>query len=524
MTKKSIRPYFITAWLLAATMFCLQSCDDQAAQLKKQNVQFTFSTEAASANGRAKDTDLPENARLRVSIETSAGTPVFTNHEIDIIKAGDSYMADPVDLMPGAYVLTDFMIVSNNELLYATPKAGSRLSAFVTHALPYAFAVTENSVATVTMQVIDGREYTPEEFGYASFKANIVNILSVSVFKNQGGQTLMTTATAELRQGKKLIKTFSLAASINTIAFAGAPNDNYTLTVYTKDAAKVMNFNFKELKEGLGRNPLKITLEPALILTMQSYTQEGEEWGDDFELELDGTGGTVHINWGDGGKNTGTLPYIGSNEYTYGTYTAIVTGDIHRITDLWGFAYETYITAIDGLTNLTALKTYNPSWGAVPIHVDLSNCKNLETIFIEKYGAPYDPIDLRTDFKLPSEHYINNFVFYAPGLEEFREKITADELDVMVTNIYNNTVRRAIYGGRFIVTPVSDPSPRTQEMLNALQNHYGWRVDLNTDEIYDFDAEAGRENMSLEARRENWLRDRAPGKRKSPSARMVFVN
>ena len=513
----------ITAvWLFAALMFSLQSCDDQIAPLQKQKVHFTFNTEATSTSGRVSDTDLPENTRLRLSIETVDGTPVFSDHEIDVMKAGDSYVADPVELTPGGYVLTKFEITSDSELLYAAPKAGSPLSAFVTHAVPYNFEVTENSVANINMQVIDSREHEPEEFGYASFGANVVNILSVSVFKADDGQTSLTSATAELRQGKKLIKTFSLDASTNRIGFAGEPDDEYTLMVYTNDAAKAMRFNFKELKEGLGTNPLKITLEPALILTMRSHTPEGNEWEDYHELELDGTEGTVHVNWGDGNEDTGPLPYIGSNEYTEGTYTAIITGDLHQITDFWGFAYETYITAIDGLTNLTALKTYNPSWGAVPIHVDLSKCENLETIFVEKYGAPYDPIDLRTDFKLPSQHYINNYVFYAPGLEEFREKITAEELEVMVANIYNNTITRNIYDGRFIVTPVSDPSPQTQEMLNTLQNSYGWKIGLNSDEIYDYASEAGRSNTTLDARRENWLKARSPGKRISSNAKVVF--
>lgn len=521
--KKSLNLHAIAVWLFAAQLFWLQSCSDQGVQPQKQKVQFTFSNEATSDNGRAMDTNLPENTRLRVSIETSAGTPVFSNHEINVMRAGGSYMTDPVELMPGIYVITDFMIVNENELLYATPKAGSPLSTHVTQAVPYTFTVSESSVANVNMQVIDSRVNAPEEFGYASFTANVVNLLSVSVFKEQGEGTSLTTATAELRQGKTLIKTFSLNASTNTISFAGDPDDEYTLMVYAADAAKVMNFNFKELKEGLGTNPLKITLEPALVLTVLSHTEEGQEWEDYYELALEGAGGTVHINWGDGREDTGTLPYVGSNEYTDGTYTAIVTGDLNQITDLWGFAYETYMTAIDGLTNLTALKTYNPSWGAVPIHVDLSNCENLETIFVEKYGAPYNPIDLRTDFNLPAQHYINKFVFYAPGLEEFRGKVTAEELEVMVTNIYNNTISRNINGGKFIVTPVDDPSPQTQEMLDLLQNYYGWTIGLNSDNIYD-DSEAGRVNTSLEARRENWLRDRAPGKRISPNAKMVVVN
>ena len=475
-----------------------------------QKVHFTFSANDPSDDGRAKDTELPEGSRLKVSIQTSDGTPVFTDHELEVMKAGDSYMTDPVELMPGDYSLTDFMIVNNGELLYATPKAGSPLAAFVANPVPYDFTVAGNGVANVSMQVIDGREYAPEEFGYVSFTANVVNLLSVSAFRTQDGQTTLTEATAELRQGKMLVKTFSLEASVNTIGFEGEPDAEYTLTVYTAEEARVTKFNFKALKEELGTQPLKLTLAPALILTQESHFTEGEGWEDPFELTLAGEGGALNVNWGDGSVETGTLPYHGSHQYTDGDYTAIIMGDIHQITDLWGFAYETHMTAIRGLTNLTGLRTYNPSWGLVPIHVDLSGCENLETIFIEKLGGPYEPIDLRTDFKLPGQHFINDFVFYAPGLLETREEITAEELAVMVDNIYNNATTRNIRDGRLIVTPVSDPSPETQHLLDILQNDYGWRIGLNSEDIYgDFDSEGRRATASREERRAKWLRARA---------------
>ena len=229
---------------------------------------------------------------------------------------------------------------------------------------------------------------------------------------------------------------------------------------------------------------------------------------------LSGEEGGLNVNWGDGSTEIGTLPYHGSHQYTEGIYTAIITGDIDRITDLWGFAYSTNMTAIKGLTNLTSLKRYNPSWGLVPVKVDLSNCQNLESIFIERLGGPYVPVDLLKDFILPAQHFIDDYVFYAPGLLETREKITAEELALMVNNIYNNATTRNITGGRFIVTPVSDPSPETQNLLDILQNDYGWRIGLNSEDIYDdFDSEGGRVMASLEDRREKWLRARAADKK-----------
>lgn len=487
-------------------------------------MQFTLSP-GATSNGRVKDIELPENARLRISVENRSGATIFSDHEIQVLREGNGYITDPLDLIPGTYAITDFMIVKDGEVLNAAPKNESPFSSFVLHSLPYNFSVTENSVANVIMQVIDARNEKPEAFGYTSFKVNALNKLSFIVSKAKGGQTSLREATAELRRGKQLIKSFSVTPGMNTIAFEGNPDAVYTLSVYAGEEAKVNTFNFKDLKKELGAKPLKVRLEPALLLTMESSIDEGNEYEEYFELVLEGTG-AVNVKWGDGFEDPGTLPLTLSHEYTSGTYTAVITGDLDQITNLWGFSYGTVMMAITGLTNLTALKTYNPSWGAVPIKVDLSNCTNLETIYIQKYGAPYEAIDLRTDFKLPEEHFIKEFIFDAPSFDINRENenISAEELEVFVDNIYNNATQRSIYDGRFFVYPVDTPLPETQQKLDILQNEYNWDVELYG-EIYQDDSEVGRTKQDLKASRENWLRQKFPrSKHLLRSAKMPLTN
>jgi hypothetical protein len=517
------KKHFIAVWLLSTLVLSMQSCDDPGVQLEKNKVQFTLSP-GTTSDGRLKGADLPENAHLMISIESTSGTPVFSNHEIQVSKSGEGYVTDPLDLMPGTYAITDFMIAKDSEVLYAAPKSESRLGQLVMHSLPYNFSVSENGVANVNMQAIDVRNEKPEAFGYASFKGSRANTLSLMVFKTKGGQTSSRAATAELRQEKRLINRFSLHAGINNIAFEGDPDAVYTLSVFAGEAAKVTTFNFREMKKQLGAKPLKITLEPALLLTIESYVDEGNEYEEYFDFVLDGAAGAVNVNWGDGHENSETLPLNISHEYTTGSYTAIITGDLDEITNLYGFSYGTIIYGITGLTNLTALKTYDPSWGAVPIKVNLSNCRNLETIYVEKYGAPYEPIDLRTDFQLPPEHFIKEFVFYAPSLDPTRENITAEELEVIVDNIYNNTTQRKIYGGRFFISPVDAPSPQTQQKLDILQNDYDWTIGINGDP-YQVESPGGRTKQDLEAHKQNWLRRKFPNSEHfSRSTKMALGN
>jgi hypothetical protein len=494
---------FTTLSLFAVGLF-LQSCNEQGIQSEKQKVQFSVSPASTYSPG-VSDIDLPENARARISVSSGNGASILSDHDVAVFKSGDVYVTDPVELTPGSYMVTDFMIVKDSVDLFVAPKKGAEFTTSEADALPYRFSISENDGATVNMLVMNVRNQDLERFGYASSKAKATS-LSIAVYENIEGNLSLTSATAELRQNNTLLKVFSLAAAANTITLGGDPKAPYTITVYTAASAKTQTFNIKQLKKDLGQNQLQILLEPALLLSIESYDDEGDY---PFEFVMGGSG-AVNINWGDGEQSATTLPLQIAHEYPTGNFTAIITGDIDQATDFYGFSYATVIMRITGLTNLISLKTYNPSWGAVPIKVDLSNCKQLETIYIAKYGAPYEPVDLRTDFKLPLEHNINSFILDIPSFDSNREFVSAEELEVMVNNIYNNVLNRNISNGQFFVYPVVAPAPETQQKLDVLTNDYNWQVGFNNEIYNTFSSEAGRSSSASDSylSREKWLRDR----------------
>jgi hypothetical protein len=498
---------YVALALLAFGLF-FQSCNEQGIQLDKQKVQFSLSP-ASAYSPAVNEIDLPENARAWISVSSSNGASILSDHEIAVFKSGDIYVTDPIELTPGSYMVTDFMIVKDSVDLYVAPKKGAEFATSEADALPYRFSIPENDATTVSMQVMNVRNQDLQKFGYASSRAKAkANSISIAAYEDIQGNLTLTSATAELRQNKTLLKVFSLAAAANTITLGGNPNLPYTLTVYTATSAKTQTFNIKQLKKDLGKNPLEIVLEPALVLAIEAYDDEGDY---PFEFVMGGSG-AVNINWGDGEQSATTLPLQIAHEYLTGSFTAIVTGDIDQVTDFYGFSYSTIMLGITGLTNLTSLKVYNPSWGAVPIKVDLSNCKQLETIYIAKYGAPYEPCDLRTDFKLPPEHNINSFILDIPSFDSNREFVSAEELEVMVNNIYNNVLNRQISNGQFFVYPVVAPAPETQLKIDVLTNEYNWQVGFNNEIYGAFSSEAASSriasDLNANASREQWLRGR----------------
>lgn len=122
----------------------------------------------------------------------------------------------------------------------------------------------------------------------------------------------------------------------------------------------------------------------------------------------------------------------------------------------------------------------------------------METIHID--GSIGDPIDLVADFQLPEEHFIKEFYLSINNII-----ISAEELEVYVDNIYNNTRRRSIEDGIFYIYAAEAPSPETQQKLNILQSDYHWDVILD-ESIWDIEgggSEARRTKQDPRARQEN---------------------
>src|SRR5688572_15695685 len=122
------RHLLITVWLLAVGLL-IQSCNEESVQLEKQKVQFTLGSDAS-----ASKIELSNNAKARISVASSSGTSILSDHEISVFKSGGEYITEPVELPRGAYAITDFIIVEDSVELYVAPKQGAELSTSATHA------------------------------------------------------------------------------------------------------------------------------------------------------------------------------------------------------------------------------------------------------------------------------------------------------------------------------------------------------------------------------------------------------
>ena len=446
----------------------LQSCtQDEAHQQKAEPVQFTFSLAATESNGgRIGADELPEDAELVLTLTDNSGIPVLTDHRIAIMSLGGSYITAPLEFDPGRYTISDFLIASGKEILYAVPKKNSSLAPAVVRPLPFSFSVQESKITNVAMEVISAKGYLPEDFGYVSFGIDIVKPLSIAVFTSKGGDMQFATAKASLYEGDKLINSYDLQAKVNLISFKGDENATYKLIVRKPGYSPFIKwFKYADLIKELSKLPLKIFLTPAFTIKTANV--------DAFEMLLEGSG-SISIDWGDGTVESGTLgtnTFFG-HEYTGSdVYYITVTGDIDNITEFYSYYGNGRATEVnfDHLTGMTSLR-FGLTTG--PAVLDLTHNVNLTFINIANLPELEQLI-------LPPTHNISFILVDGPNL------LNTADIDYIVNSIHTNALANNTHDGVFGLSEnwageneplIGPPSPAALAQLVQLRDVYGWEI------------------------------------------------
>jgi hypothetical protein len=444
------------------TMF-LQCSEEPAVESGNEKVQFTVSISSQDVSGGRAKEDLPHGVSLLISINNSSGSPVLTHHPINLLHMGDGYITEPLELKPGKYSITDFLIVREPEILFATPKYGSPLASAVTRSLPSNFSVGKNSVSNIDMQVVSTKEKDPESFGYVSFTVDVVSPLQISVLLEENENVSFTTAQADIYDDENLLHTYSLGAKVNTIGFSEDPEKTYFLSIH-KDGYGFYEryFTYNELLQELDTKPLKVVLRPTVEVEFISIDGANESLG----LSIEGEGRIRIMGYGDF-NGSHDLPVEFTDVFLPdGNYTIQITGDLDRITNFESFGYNSGIRKMTGLQHMTALKRLRPGM-YLRNELDLRHNKNLTGLEIH--------IDNTDNILLPETHAIRGFVIITGP------NITTPELDRMVGSIYRNAIEKTILHGtmEFNTSNSPPPSPETLSKMVELRDFYGWNINLS---------------------------------------------
>jgi len=371
-------PYWLALLFLGATTFL--QCTEHEDGPGMEKVQFTFNVKDVAAGGRVQLAQAPD--ALLLSLERSSGERVLSKKKITLLRAGDAFMTEPIDLPPGQYDITEFLLVAGEaDVLFLTPLKNSRLAKVINHPLPYPITVSKNKIANIEMEVIGIGEGEPEDFGYTSFFVNTINPLRLSVIIPQGNGSTLTGAQAWIVEGNDTVKSYNLGATINFVGFPGDPQVPRKLIV-SKPGYNTFTqaFVYTELIASLDGNPWKINLVKS-VFTLTPYINPGPD-NTPFSITLRGEGSAT-IDWGDGTVEDHPLgDYAINHAYAAGTSATIhITGDLDKITFV-GFT-DSDLTRVN-VAGLRALETMYFASGAPhgPAEIDFTYNAQLRNVVL----------------------------------------------------------------------------------------------------------------------------------------------
>lgn len=244
---------FISLTLLASivTMMC---CNDDTPPVKKGKVSFIVDRDNIlnSLGNVQKLVNDEDVTAVKISIEDVNGKSVLSNVVLPLSPFYADYVAEPLKLKIGSYVLTQFEVVNGASLItYATPSEEDASANLVSDPLSIDFTVTNDSIA-VLPDVVS----TTESIGFQ---------LSVFSFNTVNGAFENTQADVSVTSGGELLTDYTLPLSTSQVDVEKAAS--YTLTITKAGCVPyTRNFTLAEL-EAYAVQSLKVRLYGQATLT-----------------------------------------------------------------------------------------------------------------------------------------------------------------------------------------------------------------------------------------------------------------
>jgi hypothetical protein len=464
----------ILLWLVLIPLSLLvQTCsNDDAERATPGNIQFAFQVDGAAESGRtAEELVIPPGSNALISVKKHNGQIVYTRKPVEILAFGKGYITSPLAMAWGGYYVTDFLIAdADNNIIFATPLAGSPLASLIDHPVPFYFAIQADRVTHTGVQTISTDFHMPQAFGYATFGAEVVtpDILLTAFAANDAGELKPAKAHAYVLHGTDTIFDAVLGAKVNTVHFEGIPTETYTLVLTHPGFARYQRtFVLADLKNELHGDPLAVVLNPALTMVAR-YGRNAELSFKTPDITLPKA---VYVDWGDGEADTLVVEYQGHfgwyhNYETPGEHFVSVTGDLDIIHWL-GYVYFLADGNSLHVQHLSELREIIVPEGLG--HIDLSHNKKLQ--MVQVVNNAIRSIDVSDNHALTDLRFSEN-----------NNNFNAVSFRKMIDDIYTSVVAHPRAGHLYISRDgggtqfLQPPSPSDLTKLKTLRDTYGWEI------------------------------------------------
>ena len=320
---------------------------------------------------------------------------------------------------------------------------------------PYPILVSFLTVAVISCSEV-------EDMPLENYPAT--HTVRISVYSATDESEALQDAELHLYRGQTLLKVFSADEEIDIARWSQEDTKDFQVRVLSEGYEPgELEFPYI-LNQRLARRPLVVKLKPAIEIVVTPFSVEEP---DDFVISLEGSG-VITVVWPDNTSETAEMPLSFDHGFdTASGRTILLKGDVRNITSFRSFGYSTWVSDISGLKHLKNMSSFQPGPLLYSEKLDLRHSKELELIDLFHSTLP-------EWFMLPQQHAIHSITVSLGD-----RSITTGEIDLLIDNIYRNTIRRKIFNGMISLTDSNAPSPSALEKIRILQDDYGWNINLN---------------------------------------------
>ncbi len=299
-----------------------------------------------------------------LSIDDTSGNSVFSREKIALIKDGDSYVTQEINLESGTYKVVEFIVTDvNNVVISMAPKENSVLAQFATKPLPFNFVVVSNETKETLTENLNAAGYTSVDFGYSG--------LSLTFPKNTDFFSL--TVDESIINTTKMLNLQSVTGSTYLVDWGDGTIDEYVSTIPDSGIENILSHSYTQ-NEVYTIN-VSGAVEAIELLDFSS-TQE-DNWVSNLT--------TVNID---------KLSLLKSCSLYAGKLTGLNTSKNEAL-EFLGLGYN-QITSLD-FTNNPNLKTVWLRYNQL-MALDVSQNANMEFLWVD--GNEISNLDLSNNSKL----------------------------------------------------------------------------------------------------------------------------
>ncbi|OHD10775.1 MAG: hypothetical protein A2086_14495 [Spirochaetes bacterium GWD1_27_9] len=245
-------------------------------EIQKGTVEFVFDDgKSDSINKSILRSVITDAKAIIVTIKDSSNQTVYDKKKLNLFTMNGKFISEPLSLIVGTYSLVEYLVVDTNDnVIFATPLAGSSKAYLVKNPLPITFTVAKDKSVKLIPEILDTANFTPTDFGYASFSFKVVKtldfLLGVFAYDDFEENFILTTASIQIKGDDNVIYTSALEAKTNVIT----TNDDYanyeiiiTKSGYKNYSKTVTNAELK----GFADKPLVVVLEKDIEINFNNY-------------------------------------------------------------------------------------------------------------------------------------------------------------------------------------------------------------------------------------------------------------